>query len=494
MIGLDRLAELAGTAPAAPAVSDERTVLSWAGLRDRVAALRAWLTARLDDGATNQAVVVAPNTADVVIVAAALGALGVPWVGIDPARDDDTVRSQVRAVAPTLLVVDRRLRAGRVAAQAAQRGALLLDLAPVHAGGEQTHAWAAALAGTCAERAWRRPPYRALGFTSGSTGVPKLFVRSSKSEDQRQAYLRRCGIGPASRFLITSPLSHASGHVWAAAALALGAQVVLGAGTPDELVGLVAERRIDAGFFVPPALEAFVAAACARPAADLSSLRLVLTGGRHLSPRALRQAAGRLGHVVHLYYATTETGINTMAPPDELRREPQSAGFPMPGVALRIVEPGTLRDLPPGELGLIAVASPVNMDGYVHGGQPALERDGRRWIVTSDFGRLGGRGELRIASRSDALPGDGSLDVVALEGELKELPGVEDVCVVRRPGSAGVEVVAALVAAVPDAPSTVAAHLERALAAATPVVIPVPAIPYNTAGKVDLRRLHPLLG
>ena len=382
---------------------------------------------------------------------------------------------------------------GGSAAAAAGPATLLLDLAPAAEPRGPAHAWADALAGMSAERAWRRPPYRALGFTSGSTGVPKLFVRSSKSEDQRQAYLRRHGIGPASRFLVTSPLAHASGHVWAAAALSLGAQVVLGAGTPDELVDLVAERRIGAGFFVPPALEAFVAAAAARPEADLAGLRLVLTGGRHLSPRAIRQAARRLGDVVHLYYATTETGINTMASPEELRREPGSAGYPMPGVALRIVDPATREDVPAGAAGLIAVASPVNMDGYVHGGDPSLARDGRRWIVTSDFGRLGERGELHVVGRSDALPGDGTLDVVALEGELKELPGVEDVCLVRRPGPAGVEVVAALVPAVPEAPARVGDHLDRVLEAARPVVVPVPEIPYNTAGKVDLRRLRPLL-
>jgi acyl-CoA synthetase (AMP-forming)/AMP-acid ligase II len=220
---------------------------------------------------------------------------------------------------------------------------------------------------------------------------------------------------------------------------------------------------------------------------------VVLTGGRHLSPRAVRAATARLGDVVHLYYATTETGINTMAPPAELAREPRSAGFPMPGVAVRIVDRETRRDVPAGALGLIAVASPVNMDGYAHGGEPPLERDGRRWIVTGDLGRLGSRGELRIAGRSDGFGDAGSVDVVALEGQLKELPGVDDVCVVRRLGRTGVEVVAAVVAADRAAPRAVRDRLGRLLTGGASTVIPIPAIPYNTAGKVDLRRLHPLL-
>lgn len=485
MIPLEQIAPYASASPRRTAVADGIRSLSWQQFQAEVTSARNWFATALDPTARNRAVAFAGNTVDLVVATAALSSLGVPWVGIDPTRDEVTVRAQIEAVRPTVVMLDSRLANAAPAARTARwAGALVLDLATPDTG----HSGAA--------EAWIRPEFLALGFTSGSTGPPKLFVRRSRTENQRLAYLRdHFAFGEQDVYLVTSPLAHASGHVWANAALSLGASVILGGTDPDQILALVERHRVTAAFLVPPALDDLLTAAIAGTQADLSSLRAVLTGGRQVSPRTIRQARQRLGPVLHLYYATTETGINTIACPADLDRDPYTAGFPMPRVRLRVVDPVTYADLPAHTVGLVAISSPLNMDGYPNGDAELVTRDGRSHVLTSDYGHLGADGQLFLTGRSDSLSGDGTLDVVRLEGELKELPGLQDVCVVRQQADRAVEVVAVAVLVEHGDRAAVHRRLGELLAEGQPYrVLALPQIPYNTAGKVDLRALRVLLG
>jgi amino acid adenylation domain-containing protein len=72
-----------------------------------------------------------------------------------------------------------------------------------------------------------------------------------------------------------------------------------------------------------------------------------------------------------------------------------SNGPPLPGVEVRIVEPGTDRDLPPGEQGEIIVHGPIVSGGYWNQAGPFLSNNGFR---TGDLGFLDG-GELFVSGR-----------------------------------------------------------------------------------------------
>lgn len=486
-------------------------MLTWQEFYKTVWSVRNWMAAELGtmaerggrEPAELRAVAYAGNTVELVVATAAAATLGIAWVGIDPSRDTETALDQFAAVGPDLLIVDSGLGDGfRLAEQARRTGARVLELGPEPVEGSGATGYATARDHHEPAVGWQPPPFLALGFTSGSTGKPKLFLRRSRSENQRLAYLRDTfGFSGENRdaYLVTSPLAHASGHVWANAALSLGGTVVLGSTDPSRLVDQIAEHRITAAFMVPPTLEAFLAAALDRPGVDLTSLRALLTGGRHISARAIRQADQRLGAVLHLYYATTETGINTFADPAQLAANPFTAGLPLAGVHLVVVDEHTRQPVPPEVPGLIAIASTLNLDSYQTGKPDVVVHDGREHVLTSDYGYLGADGQLFILGRSDSLPGGDQLNVVRLEAELKELPDIQDACIVRRPTAGGVEVVAVVrlpdsapaertLASVSDRLGQLlgpAAHAHRALA--------VPRIPYNTAGKVDVRAMRAML-
>lgn len=499
MIDLETIRSRAATAPGTVAVGDGTESLTWQELADRVAAVRAWLTRSLNPSDTNRAMVIAGNSVRVVVATAALTSLGIPWVGVDPARDAATIAEQLLAVDPTFIVFDSALpNLPEDFWQCWGETAVLLNVAGFPAFDTRvTHYLAAAEAGTD-PGPWQNPPFLALGFTSGTTGTPKLFVRRKRTENQRVAFLRdRMAFGPGDSFLITSPLAFASGHVWVSAALALGGSVRLGPTDPGEALEVIAAEGLTGAFFVPPFLDRVLqAATTTHTHLDLTALRFVLTGGRHVSPRTIRQAADRLGAVLHLYYATTETGINTMAGPADLAADPYCAGRFMPGITVRALRPDTLAELPAGQVGLLAIDSAFAMDEYVHRPLDTVELHGRRHILTSDYGSVTADGRVHITARSGGRPdaAEARLDVVRAEGALKEDPAILDACVTAGPGHRAVGIVTLRPG--PGGPERDGA-LERARAVlerfAVPgtasTVVEVPHIPYNSAGKVAMREL-----
>jgi acyl-[acyl-carrier-protein]-phospholipid O-acyltransferase/long-chain-fatty-acid--[acyl-carrier-protein] ligase len=79
--------------------------------------------------------------------------------------------------------------------------------------------------------------------------------------------------------------------------------------------------------------------------------------------------------------------------------KPGTVGRPLPGVAVKMVDPATLEPLPPNREGLMLVMGPNRMLGYL--GQPErtseVVRDG--WYVTGDIAAIDDEGFVRITDR-----------------------------------------------------------------------------------------------
>jgi acyl-CoA synthetase (AMP-forming)/AMP-acid ligase II len=87
--------------------------------------------------------------------------------------------------------------------------------------------------------------------------------------------------------------------------------------------------------------------------------------------------------------------------PADLAEFPLTAGRPMPGVSLRVVGPAARADQPCGEVGQLAILSPMNMDGYAGATADFLHHDGHACVLTSRYGRMDehGRRGTRAAGR-----------------------------------------------------------------------------------------------
>ena len=146
--------------------------------------------------------------------------------------------------------------------------------------------------------------------------------------------------------------------------------------------------------------------------ADLSCLKGVFSGGDSLSielkkkfDRFLAEHGAKIQ--VREGYGTTETVTACCLTPLTLAKE-GSIGIPLPDVYMKIVEPGTDRELPYGEEGEILLAGPTVMKEYMHHPDETartLRRhsDGLTWVYTGDLGVMDEEGFIFFRGRAKRM-------------------------------------------------------------------------------------------
>jgi HIP---CoA ligase len=178
----------------------------------------------------------------------------------------------------------------------------------------------------------------------------------------------------------------------------------------------------------------------------------------------------------------------------------ERCGRPIPGVELRIVDPETGREQPPGEPGEVLIRGYNVMLGYLDDPEAtaeAIEPDG--WLHTGDIGEVDERGYLRITDRLKDLFIVGGFNAYPAEIErvLFEHPDVADVAVVGVPderlGEVGRAFVVPAVGRVPTEDEVIAFCRDRLANYKVPrSVVVVDSLPRNASGKVlkgELRRV-----
>jgi len=138
---------------------------------------------------------------------------------------------------------------------------------------------------------------------------------------------------------------------------------------------------------------------------------------------------GRLAEGYGLTEATTVTHCNPLAG----LRKFGFVGIPLPSTEAKIVDLATGRDLPPGQLGELAVRGPQVMLGYLNdaeGGRVWTTGDG--WLLTGDVARQDDDGYFEVVARKREmiLAGDYQVYPADVENVLYEHPKVREVAVV----------------------------------------------------------------
>ncbi len=342
-----------------------------------------------------------------------------------------------------------------------------------------------------------------LLFTSGTTGAPKAAEATVSAHlASARATIDLLGLGPDTRFLCCLPLFHVGGFAIAVRCALAGGAVVL-------------QRRFDAvqaarALATGATHASLVATTLARTLDVLESggagpapgsgraAPAILVGGGPV-PAALLARAGAAGLTVLQTYGLTEACTQvTCERPGEA--DGQTAGAPLPGVQVRIVDREGA-PLPALREGQIEVSSHALFRGY-RGDAAATEaalHEG--WLRTGDLGLLDERGRLRVLARRTDLIVTGGENVYPAEVEATLLlhPRIAEAAVAARPDAEfGEAVVAVLVArAGGPAPSLeeVRAFCKARLAGfkAPRAVRWVEALPRTAAGKVARSALRRLL-
>jgi len=140
---------------------------------------------------------------------------------------------------------------------------------------------------------------------------------------------------------------------------------------------------------------------------EFRTLRYVIAGGEKLPLWLARAFEEKFGVALLEGYGVTETSPVIAVNVPDLRpgerhvrtHKPGTVGRPIPGVAVRVVDPSTGEPLPVGSEGLLLVKGPCCMVGYLN--QPERTREVFRegWYATADIGSVDDEGFLSITDR-----------------------------------------------------------------------------------------------
>jgi len=346
-------------------------------------------------------------------------------------------------------------------------------------------------------------------YTSGTTGRPKGIVLSGAALGQALATMHYdMELDTTSVAMAPIPYFHISGLGLALVANLNGAALLLETETePSRLVDLLVRRRVSHAAVVPTLIQRVVDLP-ASAGADWSALKYLVYGSAPMPLPVIQAATALFGCKFLQSYGLTEStgGVTVLRPEDHLPgpgREQQlrSVGRAMPGVALRVVDPQTLADLPAGARGEVLIGGGHLMTGYWRrpdATAAAITPDG--WLRTGDGGSIDEQGFLYLHDRlKDMIVGGGeNIFPAEVESVLTGHPDVVEVAVIGIASPRWGESPFAVVVRTADSRLTgdelIAWARERLAHYKCPVGVEfVEALPRNASGKLlktHLRETH----
>jgi acyl-coenzyme A synthetase/AMP-(fatty) acid ligase len=271
-------------------------------------------------------------------------------------------------------------------------------------------------------------------LTSGTTsGESRGAGRSSVPLDAAAAVLDAFPIKMAGTILIAAPLFHSWGWMLHRLSTLLdNTEIVMRRPDAQRILELIDNHQVETLVTVPVVLRRLLELPLrVRQRYDLSSLRCVAVSGSALPGDLAIEFMDAFGDVLYNLYGSTEAAFATCASPDDLRADPQSAGKPLAGVHIEILDRRG-RPVPVGRDGRVFVGSRTTFDGYTDG----TDRERTRGLLfTGDIGRLDDHGRLTIVGRADDMVVTGGENVHPTEVEevLRRNDDIADVAVVGVP-------------------------------------------------------------
>jgi fatty-acyl-CoA synthase len=269
---------------------------------------------------------------------------------------------------------------------------------------------------------------------------------------------------------------------------------------PEDTLHALETERATSVYGVPTM---FIAELASPSLADrnLSSLRTGIMAGSPCPIETMRQVIERMGaREITIAYGQTESSpvITQTRTDDPLEVRCETVGRPIPGIEVKLIDPGTgveVGDNVPGEL---CVRGHVVMLGYYNNPEAtaaAIDADG--WLHTGDIATRLATGYYRITGRIKDMVIRGGENIYPREIEefLFTHPAIEQAAVVGVPDPKYVEELCAWIKLRPGASATaeeIQAHCRQSLAHyKTPKYIEfVDAFPQTITGKIQKYKIR----
>ena len=296
-------------------------------------------------------------------------------------------------------------------------------------------------------------------YTSGTTEQPKGVMLT-----HRNLYLHglevalATGATDADVVLHAIPLFHVNG--WGAPQYLTclgGTHIMLHRFDVVEIFELIQEHRVTA-FSVVPTVATTLVNHQAVGRYDFSSLRMVKIGGAPSNPHLIREMMEVFGCECCAGYGLTETSpVLTVAKlkhhlrdlqEDEQLELMSKAGYPVPGVQLKLVDDAGNTVPWDGErVGEVVVRSDTVLEGYLNRPEATREAFQGGWFHTGDLATVDANGYVQIVDRKKdiIISGGENISSVEVEKAILAHPGVLECAVIPVPDPQWGEVPRALV-------------------------------------------------
>ncbi len=292
-----------------------------------------------------------------------------------------------------------------------------------------------------------------LIYTSGTTGQPKGAILTQKNlMSDAQNIIQIWEITEKDVLCHALPLFHVHGLCFALhTSLMAGAKIVMvdefSSETVMDILSTKEGELACTMFMGVPTMYHKMMERREMEGRDFSHIRLFACGSAPLSPKDFERIKKFFGKEPVEREGMSETGMNFSNPLQGLKK-PGSIGLPLPQVEVRIVNPETLMDLKPGEVGEIWIKGPNVTPGYWRKPREteAVFLDG--WFRTGDLGKRDNDGYYYITDRIKhiIISGGENISPKEIESVLDRHPEILESCVVGIPDEKwGERVVAAVV-------------------------------------------------
>lgn len=284
-----------------------------------------------------------------------------------------------------------------------------------------------------------------LGFTSGTTGIPKATMHFHRDLLAiADGYAREVlGVTPDDIFVGSPPLAFTFGLGGLAIfPLRFGAAAtLLEHATPANMVEIIEKYRATISFTAPTAYRAMMKAM--DNGADLSSLRVAISAGETLPGPVFEEWTAKTGKPILDGIGATEM-LHIFISNRFEDRKAASTGKPVGGYQARIVN-DDMQEVPRGTIGRLAVRGPTGCRYMSDARQRDYVRDG--WNLTGDAFYQDEDGFFHFAARSDDMIITAGYNIAGpeVEAALISHPEVAECAVVGAPDAERGQIVEAYV-------------------------------------------------
>ncbi|EEL86831.1 acyl-CoA synthetase [Bacillus cereus] len=268
-----------------------------------------------------------------------------------------------------------------------------------------------------------------MGFTSGSTGKAKAFLRAQQSwVHSFDCNVHDFHMKKEDSILIAGTLVHSLFLYGAISALFLGQTVhITRKFVPVQVLSSIKIENISVMYTVPTMLESLY-----KENKVIESEMKIISSGAKWEAEAKEKMKNMFPYAKRYeFYGASELSFVTALVDEESERKPTSVGKTCHNVQVRICNEAGEK-VRTGEIGTVYVKSDQFFMGYVSDGAiiPQLTKDG--WMTVQDMGYQDGEGFIYIVGREKNMILFGGINIYPeeIESLLYTHPAVEEIVVV----------------------------------------------------------------